>query len=211
MTFLKLRLEANLHLIKPFLFSPQENDITPVKLPYQDDVNVNDNQFIDSTQEEVSPGIQHIGFKLHKEEFLLPMSLVREIIMLTTITFVPQASGLVEGIIALRGEIMPVLNLRRFLKFEKGKAESASRIIILHCPYGGFGVIVDDITEFVWLQQTEIESIPQNFFPAEYKILLGVSRVGNKIRGIIDIDKIVGEMMSEINFIESEEHEDSNH
>jgi purine-binding chemotaxis protein CheW len=122
------------------------------------------------------------------------MSLVREIIMLTTITFVPGAKFLMEGIIALRGEIMPVLNLRRFLKFERGKADSTTRVIILQCEYGGFGVIVDDITEFVRLQPTEFESIPQNFFPAEYRILAGVSRVGDRIRGIIDLEKIVAEM-----------------
>lgn len=178
-------------------------------LPYQDDSNTVENHFLDGVVEETSPGVQHIGFKLHSEEFLLPMSLVREIIMLTTITFVPRSSSLVEGIIALRGEIMPVLNLRRFLKFERGKAETTSRVIILHCQYGGFGVIVDDITEFVWLQSTEIESIPQNFFPGEYRILLGVSRVGNKIRGIIDIDKIVSELIHEIKGgEEQDEHED---
>ena len=70
--------------------------------------------------------------------------------------------------------------------------------IILDCQYGGFGVIVDDITEFVWLQTTEIESIPQNFFASEYKILLGVSRVGDKIRGIIDLNTIVSELVQEI-------------
>jgi purine-binding chemotaxis protein CheW len=199
------------HSIKSRVYFSQENDITPIKLPYQDDINIMESQFIDGVAEEVSPGIQHIGFKLHLEEFLLPMSLVREIIMLTTITFVPQASVLVEGIIALRGEIMPVLNLRRFLKFQRGKAETTSRVIILHCPFGGFGVLVDDITEFVWLQSTEIESIPQNFFPLEYKILLGVSRVGNKIRGIIDIDKIVEELVQEINQIGEEGHEDTPH
>ncbi|WP_338634905.1 chemotaxis protein CheW [Spirobacillus cienkowskii] len=165
-----------------------------VSLPHQDDTA---NGYINDVTDEgsiQSPGIQYIGFKLHKEEFLLPMSLVREIIMLTTITFVPSAKFLMEGIIALRGEIMPVLNLRRFLKFVRGKADSTTRVIILHCDFGGFGIIVDDITEFVRLQPTEVESIPQNFFPAEYRILSGVSRVGDRIRGIINLEKIVSEM-----------------
>ncbi len=187
-----------MRLIKMNFQSSQDIEITQVNLPYIDDIIPSDSKYLDNVTEEVSPGIQHIGFKLHLEEFLFSMSLVREIIMLTTITFVPQASVLIEGIIALRGEIMPVLNLRRFLKFEKGKAATTTRVIILHCEYGGFGVVVDDITEFVWLQKIEIESIPQNFFPTEYKILSGVSRVGNKIRGIIDLDKIVAELIQEI-------------
>lgn len=177
-----------------------------VQLPYQDDTA--SGYINDVTDEGViqTPGVQYIGFKLHKEEFLLPMSLVREIIMLTTITFVPGAKFMMEGIIALRGEIMPVLNLRRFLKFERGKADSTTRVIILHCDYGGFGIIVDDITEFVRLQPTEIESIPQNFFPAEYKILAGVSRVGDRIRGIIDLEKIVSELTFDLK--EETENED---
>lgn len=183
---------------------------TPVQLPYQDDTS--NNHYINDVTEDgesKSPGIQHIGFKLHTEEFLLPMSLVREIIMLTTITFVPKAPFLVEGIIALRGEIMPVLNLRRFLKFEQGKAASTTRVIILQCDYGGFGIIVDDITEFVSLHQAEVESIQQNFFPAEYKILAGVSRVGERIRGIIDLNKIVEELTSDLQEETEDEDTDS--
>lgn len=181
--------------IKNFIsLSPEGEASQQVQLPYQDDTA--SGYINDVTDEGVvqTPGVQYIGFKLHKEEFLLPMSLVREIIMLTTITYVPGAKFMMEGIIALRGEIMPVLNLRRFLKFERGKADSTTRVIILHCDYGGFGIIVDDITEFVRLQPSEIESIPQNFFPVEYKILAGVSRVGDRIRGIIDLEKIVAEL-----------------
>jgi purine-binding chemotaxis protein CheW len=186
----------------------QDPQPSPIALPFVDDTRHGENQFIDGESENTNPGIQYIGFKLHVEEFLLPMSLVREIIMLTTITFVPQSSTLVEGIVALRGEIMPVLNLRRFLKFERGRAATTSRVIILDCQHGGFGIIVDDITEFVWLQTAEIESIPQNFFPSEYKILLGVSRIGEKIRGVIDLDKVVSELVQEIK--EDPHHETNN-
>jgi purine-binding chemotaxis protein CheW len=189
-----MRTVLHYQIKKIYHLSGEEGASAQVQLPYQDDTS---NSYINDVTDEgliQTPGIQYIGFKLHKEEFLLPMSLVREIIMLTTITFVPTAKFLMEGIIALRGEIMPVLNLRRFLKFERGKADSTTRVIILQCDYGGFGVIVDDITEFVRLQPTEVESIPQNFFPPEYRILAGVSRVGERIRGIIDLEKIVSEM-----------------
>lgn len=155
--------------IKGSIYLSGGGDVSQVQLPHQDD----SGYINDVTEEGVvqTPGVQYIGFKLHKEEFLLPMSLVREIIMLTTITFVPKATFLVEGIIALRGEIMPVLNLRRFLRFERGKADSTTRVIILQCDYGGFGIIVDDITEFVRLQTAEVESIPQNFFRPSIEFL----------------------------------------
>ncbi|MBX9704183.1 MAG: chemotaxis protein CheW [Silvanigrellaceae bacterium] len=143
-------------------------------------------------------GEQFIGFKIFEEEFLLPMILVREIIMLPTITYVPKAVFAVEGIISLRGEIMPVLNLRRFLRFSRGSATPSTRVIILQSDKGGFGIIVDEITEFAWLEKSEIDSIPQNFFPEEYRILSGVSRFADKIRGILDVEQLVQELIGNI-------------
>jgi len=146
-----------------------------------------------SLNEGVAPevGIQHIGFKLHTEEFLLPMTPVREIVMLPTITYVPKSKNVIEGLVALRGEIMPVLNLRRVLGFPKGCASPTTRVIILQSPYGGYGLVCDEITEFVWLQQSDVESIPQNFFSSEYKILSGVAKLGEKVRGILEVEKLI--------------------
>jgi purine-binding chemotaxis protein CheW len=136
-------------------------------------------------------GVQHIGFKVSEEEFLLPMEGVREIIMLPKITYVPRSNDAIEGIIALRGEIMPVLNLRRLLGFSKGETTPATRVIILQGPNGGFGSIVDEITDVVWLQRHEIETIAQNFFSSEYKVLAGVAKIGEKMRGIVDIHQLL--------------------
>lgn len=136
-------------------------------------------------------GDQYIGFRVHTEEFLLSVLPVREIIMLPHITYAPRSDEGIEGIIALRGEIMPVLNLRRFFGFARGEAGSTTRVVILHTDLGGFGIIIDAITEFVWLQESDIESIPQNFFAPGYKVLNGVAKVGERVRGIVDISKFV--------------------
>lgn len=136
-------------------------------------------------------GDQYIGFRVHTEEFLLSVLPVREIIMLPHITYSPRSDAGTEGIIALRGEIMPVLNLRRFFGFPRGEAESTTRVIILQTDLGGFGIIIDAITEFVWLQESDIESIPQNFFAPGYKVLNGVAKVGERVRGIVDTSKFV--------------------
>lgn len=141
-------------------------------------------------------GVQHIGFKLYTEEFLLPVTCVREIVMLHAITYVPNSEACVEGIIALRGEIMPVMNLRRLLNFQPGVSTPSTRVVILQTDLGSFGVIVDEITEFVWLESGDIESIAQNFFSAEYKVLSGVAKVGERVRGIIDVSKILMRLVS---------------
>lgn len=136
-------------------------------------------------------GVQHIGLRLASEEFLLAVRHVREIIMLPTITFVPRAPEAVEGILALRGEIMPVLNLRRLWRLERGSPTSQTRVIILQHVESGFGVIVDEITDFVSLDEQQIEAVPSNFFAQEYAVLEGVAKVGERVRGVLGFERLL--------------------
>jgi purine-binding chemotaxis protein CheW len=136
-------------------------------------------------------GDQHLGFKLAHEEFLLAMEPVREIIMLPTITFVPRSNAAIEGIFSLRGEILPVLNLRRMLGLSRGQATDTTRVVILACDEGSFGIVVDNITEFAWLAPNQIEALDLNLFGTQYNFLSGVSKVGDKMRGILDVPKLI--------------------
>jgi purine-binding chemotaxis protein CheW len=140
---------------------------------------------------EAQEGAQYIGFRIHTESFLMTVAPVQEIIMMCPVTFVPGSHFSVEGIISLRGEIMPILNLRRLLGFPKGGSSQSTRIMIVSSEDGGFGIIVDAITEFVRLNENEIESIAQNFFSHEYKILTGVAKEGNLVRGVLDANKLL--------------------
>lgn len=135
-------------------------------------------------------GKQHIGFLIHNDEFLMPMEPVAEILMPPTITFVPHSDPMVEGIVALRGEIMPVLNLRRILGFPRGKTETTTRVIIVRGEQGGFGILVDDITEFVWLGDDEVQVVEQNIFGASAPFA-GVAGTGERMRAIIDVPRLM--------------------
>jgi purine-binding chemotaxis protein CheW len=136
-------------------------------------------------------GVQHLGFKLGEDEFLFAVDQVREIIMLPTITFVPKAPAAVEGVLALRGEIMPVLNLRRLWGLSRGAPSSHTRVLILQHEDAGFGVIVDAITDFISLDLKHVESVPSNFFSQEYSVLQGVAKVGAKVLGVIGFEKLL--------------------
>lgn len=146
---------------------------------------------VGDTEFDSHDGSQYIGFRIHTEAFLLSVEPVQEIIMMTNVTFVPGSHQAVEGIISLRGEIMPILNLRRLLGFPRGGVTQSTRIMIVLTEAGGFGIIVDAITEFVRLKESEIESIAQNFFSHEYKVLGGVAKEGAVVRGILDVRKLL--------------------
>jgi len=139
----------------------------------------------------VATGTQHVGFRVNEEEFLLAVSCVREIIMVPTITFVPRATDAIEGILALRGEIMPVLNPRRMWGMPRGGVTPQSRVIIMHHELGGFGLVVDEITDFLSLEDDEIEDVPSNFFSQEFSVVDGVAKRGDRVRGVLGFERLV--------------------
>ena len=188
-------------MLHNFRFVQNSDEPQRINLPFKDDAlarHSGPKSQMDELFEQVENlnisthvGVQHIGFKLHEEEFLMPVKVVREIIMLPPLTFVPKSKGALEGIIALRGEIMPVLNLRRYLGFPRGVAIPTTRVVILQHEDSGFGVLVDEITDFMWLQRHDVESIPQNFFSNEYAVLAGVAKQGETVRGVVDVARLV--------------------
>jgi purine-binding chemotaxis protein CheW len=137
-------------------------------------------------QSEFQEREQFIGLVVGKEEFLLPIAVVSEIIMLTPITYVPNAPEFVDGVINLRGKIIPAVNLRKMMALPRAEPTSASRIIIAKHEDITFGVLVDGITYVVALLPTEIEhqSLPGKSSGTD--CIGGVAKHGQKIQGIID-------------------------
>ena len=134
---------------------------------------------------------QFIGLCIGTEEFFLPIAAVHEIIMLPPITYVPNSSEFIDGVINLRGTILPALNMRKMMGFERGEKTANARIIIGRFQGITFGMIVDGITYVVSLLPTEIEvqSLPGKGTGAEF--IGGLSKQGAKICGILDLVRVL--------------------
>ena len=133
---------------------------------------------------------QFIGLKIENEEFYLPISIVNEIVMLQPITYVPQSGKFIEGVLNLRGTILPAINLRKMMNLDKGVVTPATRIIITRHLNVPIGLIVDAITYVIALHPTEIEvqTLPGKNPGSE--LISRISKHGENIRGIIDIAKV---------------------
>jgi purine-binding chemotaxis protein CheW len=129
---------------------------------------------------------QFIGCIVGAEEFLLPIAEVREIIMLPAITFVPYAPEMVDGVINLRGTILPAINLRKLLGVARGEVNGAARIILVRQEGVSFGLLVDGITYVIALAESEIErqSLPGKG-PGD-GLIGSIAKQGPKVRGILD-------------------------
>jgi purine-binding chemotaxis protein CheW len=97
----------------------------------------------------------------------------------------------VEGILALRGEIKPVLNLRRLWGMERAQVTTHTRVVILQHEESGFGLVVDEITDFISLEESQIEAVPASVFSQEYAVLEGVAKHGDKVRGVLGFERLL--------------------
>jgi purine-binding chemotaxis protein CheW len=132
-------------------------------------------------------GIQFLAFRAASQEMLVPVESIREIIMPPPITFLPNAQRELEGVIALRGEILPLVNLRRLLGFSQGQNSPSARVLIVRPEDDQFGIIVDEITEFVWIPEEELHSVQQNYLSEEFKIVSKVAKSAGTVRPILDV------------------------
>lgn len=134
---------------------------------------------------------QFIGIKIGSEEFLLPISNVREIIMVAPITFVPFAPANIDGVFNLRGSIVPIINTQKLMGLNRSELSAASRIIVTRYEHVTFGLIVDGITYVRNLLPTEVEqrTLPGKGLGAEF--ITSICKQDNYICGILDIPRII--------------------
>lgn len=139
---------------------------------------------------ESSLELQLVIFQLATEEYGLPITKVQEINRLVPITKLPQAPAFMEGIINLREQIIPIVDLRKRFKLPPGDHDDNNRIIVVEVNGQVVGITVDAVHEVVRLQQSCIEPPPAAFIlDSEY--IHGVGKFGDRLIILLDIDKIL--------------------
>lgn len=131
-------------------------------------------------QEESDSLMQLVGFKIADELFGVDILMVQEIIRSAPITAVPNSPEFVEGVINLRGDIIPVIDLRKRLNLFSDQSERIKTwILILDIGGRVSGFIVDMVTEVLKIDEGDIELAPEI-------IVAGLE--SQYIRGVVDID-----------------------
>jgi purine-binding chemotaxis protein CheW len=143
------------------------------------------------SQLEFSEKEQFLGLIVTSEVFLLHISSVNEIVMLEPIRYVPGAPKFVEGVVNLRGTILPVLNLRRMFGHARGDVTPATRIVIVQAGSQAIGLLVDGISTVFALLPSEMAEHVFTGKGAGVDLISKVSKHHDRILGILDLDKIV--------------------
>ena len=118
---------------------------------------------IEHAKNRIRSGIQLVTFRLGDERYGIPVWKVREIIRPVQMFPIPGMKEPVQGVINLRGEIIPVLQIHSLLNVQGGKSggdDKQRRIIILELERGGIGIWVDDVSEVIRVASKDVKSAP---------------------------------------------------
>jgi len=134
-----------------------------------------------------------VGFKLKDEEFAFDIMKVVEIIKLKEITNVPTAPDFIEGVINLRGKIIPIIDLRKRFNVEIEEREKKYRIIILELGKQNIGIVVDEVTKVITVSDDQLLPVPQTVNQAGGKYIESIIKIEDRIIVLLDIEKIFSE------------------
>jgi purine-binding chemotaxis protein CheW len=137
--------------------------------------------------------MQLVGFTIGKELFGVDILMVQEIIRAAPITPVPNSPDFVEGVINLRGHILPVIDLRKRLNLLTGEIDLKDTwILILDIQNKVTGFIVDSVTEVIKIQENTIEPPPDIIKAGlESQYLRGVCDIGAQLLILLDFKRIL--------------------
>src|SRR5450755_5060990 len=152
------------------------------------------NERVSAAQADSRSG-KYLVFELNGEECCIQVLKVREIMGVQDITAVPQTPPHVRGVINLRGKVIPVVDLR--LKFGLPEVEYTQRTCIIVVQVQAdtssmlLGIVVDGVAEVLNVAAAEIEDTPDFGHGVVTTYLLGMAKIKDKVKILLDIDQVV--------------------
>lgn len=134
---------------------------------------------------------QVVNFHLGNEEYGLDIKIVQEIILIGTVTKVPQVPEYVRGLINLRGKIIPVVDLRLRFGMDAEEQGEHTRIIVLKASGHVIGIVVDAVNEVLRISQDQIEPPPMGLRGLDQTFIKGLVKREEKIMILLSVDTIL--------------------
>jgi purine-binding chemotaxis protein CheW len=137
--------------------------------------------------------LQLVTFTLEKEEYAVNILNVQEINRITEITKVPNAPDYMEGVINLRGKVIPVINLRKKFGLYNKDTDDSSRVIIMDIQGITYGLVVDSVSEVLRIPSDIVEPPPPMASSMSSMFIKGIAKLENRLIILIDIDGLMGQ------------------
>mgnify|MGYP003623491580 FL=1 len=135
--------------------------------------------------------LQLVTFSIGEEEFGVDILKVQEIIRTMEITKVPRAQDFVEGVINLRGKVIPIIDLRRRFGLSSKKHDKHTRIIVIEINNMIVGFVVDSVSEVLRIPAGTVEPPPPVVAGVESEYISGVGKLHDRLLILLDLDKLL--------------------
>ena len=144
-----------------------------------------------SSSEASNELLQLVGFQLGNEEYGIDILKVQEINRIAEITRIPQSPDFVEGVINLRGNVIPIIDLRKRFNMPEREHDKQTRIVVGEIEGRTVGLIVDAVSEVIRLPLNTIEPPPPIVSDEHSAYISGVGKLDDRLLMLLDIDKIL--------------------
>ena len=135
--------------------------------------------------------LQLVTFSIGEEEFGVDILSVQEIIRMMDITKVPRAPDFVEGVINLRGKVIPIIDLRRRFGLASKEHDKHTRIIVIEINNMIVGFVVDSVSEVLRIPASTVEPPPPVVAGLESEYISGVGKLHDRLLILLDLDKLL--------------------
>jgi len=134
---------------------------------------------------------QLISFTVGEEEYGLELLRVREVIRMRQVTWLPKAPSCVKGIINLRGEIIPIIDLRERFGLEKGHSTAMTRVIVVDVQGRPVGMVVDSASQVVRVPVDQFDEPPPVMGEATSRFITMVGKLNERLVILLDVEKML--------------------
>ena len=134
---------------------------------------------------------QLVVFDLASESYGVDIGAVREIIRLQEITMVPRTPQFVEGVINLRGKVIPVIDLRKRFALQVAAETGDNRIVVVDIGGQDIGAVVDAVTEVLRITSDSIEPPASVITTDDSGYLLGIGKLDDKLIILLDLQQVL--------------------
>jgi purine-binding chemotaxis protein CheW len=141
-------------------------------------------------------GMHHmVGFTVGNEEFCVDILKVQEIIRMLEITKIPNAPDYAEGVINLRGRVIPVVDFRKRFHLAEGEQNAGNerRIVVVDVAGATIGLIVDKVSHVIKLESDQVSPTPDTVKSSGGACFSGIGRLGDRLIILLDVEGMFGE------------------
>ena len=136
-------------------------------------------------------GDSYVLFELAGATYALPSRQIQQLEMVSTPTPVPSAAPFVDGVVSVRGQVIPAVSLRARFGFPRVGYDVRSRLVIVRAQGRTVGLIVDSAREFANIAPEDVKPLPDGIGGTSGRYLRGIAQKGERLVLIVDVRELL--------------------